>query len=95
MRRPSTNRFVWATCPCRLRCGKAQHKLSLEAELEKCGIIDVGFHAAVTREDWLYPMWTKEACSNPVARYDCGNPAEGYLKKGGLGLDAGHVASSL
>ncbi|MFX0546423.1 ABC transporter substrate-binding protein [Roseovarius sp. S1116L3] len=38
------------------------HKLSLEAALEKGGIIDVGDHAAVTREDWWYPMWTKEAC---------------------------------
>ncbi len=38
------------------------HKLSLEAALAKGGIIDVGDHDAVTREDWWYPMWTKEAC---------------------------------
>jgi glycine betaine/proline transport system substrate-binding protein len=38
------------------------HKLSLEAALEKGGILDVGDHDAVTREDWWYPMWTKDAC---------------------------------
>ena len=26
------------------------------------GIVDVGDHDAVTREDWWYPAWTKEAC---------------------------------
>ena len=30
--------------------------------MEKGGIVDVGDHDAVTREDWWYPMWTKEAC---------------------------------
>ncbi|MBZ8118077.1 ABC transporter substrate-binding protein [Roseovarius sp. LXJ103] len=38
------------------------HKLSLEAAMEKGGILDVGDHDAVTREDWWYPMWTKDAC---------------------------------
>lgn len=30
--------------------------------LAKGGIEDVGDHPAVTREDWWYPIWTKEAC---------------------------------
>jgi glycine betaine/proline transport system substrate-binding protein len=33
---------------------------SFRAALEKGGIVDVGDHDAVTREDWWYPMWTKE-----------------------------------
>ncbi|QYX55266.1 ABC transporter substrate-binding protein [Roseovarius sp. SCSIO 43702] len=35
---------------------------SFRAAMEKGGIVDVGDHDAVTREDWWYPMWTKEAC---------------------------------
>ncbi len=35
---------------------------SFRAAVEKGGIEDVATHAAVTREDWWYPMWTKEAC---------------------------------
>jgi glycine betaine/proline transport system substrate-binding protein len=35
---------------------------SFRAALEKGGIVDVGDHNAVTREDWWYPMWTKDAC---------------------------------
>lgn len=35
---------------------------SFRAALEKGGLHDVGDHSAVTREDWWYPMWTKEAC---------------------------------
>ncbi len=35
---------------------------SFRAALEKGGIVDVGDHNAVTREDWWYPMWTKESC---------------------------------
>ncbi|WP_187430799.1 hypothetical protein ROLI_041590 [Roseobacter fucihabitans] len=35
---------------------------SFRAAQEKGGIVDVGDHDAVTREDWWYPMWTKEAC---------------------------------
>lgn len=35
---------------------------SFRAAQEKGGIEDVATHAAVTREDWWYPMWTKEAC---------------------------------
>lgn len=35
---------------------------SFRAALEKGGIVDVATHAAVTREDWWYPLWTKEAC---------------------------------
>ncbi|MEN9411132.1 MAG: hypothetical protein RL216_3106, partial [Pseudomonadota bacterium] len=35
---------------------------SFRAAVEKGGIHDVTTHAAVTREDWWYPMWTKEAC---------------------------------
>ncbi len=30
--------------------------------LEKGGIVDAGAHDAVTREDWWYPAWVKEAC---------------------------------
>lgn len=30
--------------------------------LKKGGLHDVGDHNAVTREDWWYPMWTKESC---------------------------------
>ncbi|EYD78121.1 L-proline glycine betaine binding protein ABC transporter protein ProX [Rubellimicrobium mesophilum DSM 19309] len=35
---------------------------SFTAAVEKGGIHDVATHDAVTREDWWYPMWTKEAC---------------------------------
>lgn len=35
---------------------------AFEAALEKGGIEDVGDHDAVTREDWWYPMWVKDAC---------------------------------
>lgn len=35
---------------------------SYRAALEKGGIVDAGDHDAITREDWWYPMWTKEAC---------------------------------
>ena len=35
---------------------------SFREALSKGGIVDVGDHDAVTREDWWYPMWTKEAC---------------------------------
>jgi len=35
---------------------------SFRAAMEKGGIVDVGDHNAVTREDWWYPMWTKVAC---------------------------------
>lgn len=35
---------------------------SFRAALEKGGLHDVGDHDAVTREDWWYPMWTKESC---------------------------------
>lgn len=35
---------------------------SYRAALEKGGIVDAGDHAAVTREDWWYPMWTKDSC---------------------------------
>lgn len=30
--------------------------------LEKGGLVVAGDHPAVTREDWWYPIWTKEAC---------------------------------
>lgn len=30
--------------------------------LEKGGLHDAGDHNAVTREEWWYPMWTKDAC---------------------------------
>ncbi len=35
---------------------------AFEAAKEKGGLHDVGDHDAVTREDWWYPMWTKESC---------------------------------
>ncbi|MCC0064422.1 MAG: ABC transporter substrate-binding protein [Defluviimonas sp.] len=35
---------------------------SFRAAMEKGGIEDVATHAAITREDWWYPMWTKDAC---------------------------------
>ncbi len=35
---------------------------SFRAALEKGGIHDAGDHDAYTREDWWYPMWTKDAC---------------------------------
>jgi len=35
---------------------------SYREALEKGGLHDAGDHNAVTREDWWYPMWTKEAC---------------------------------
>ena len=35
---------------------------SFNAALAKGGIHDAGDHAAKTREDWWYPLWTKEAC---------------------------------
>jgi len=47
---------------------------SFRAAQEKGGIVDVGDHDAVTREDWWYPMWTKDACPglpNWEALNDC------------------------
>ena len=35
---------------------------SFRSALEKGGIHDVASHNAVTREDWWYPAWTKDAC---------------------------------
>ncbi|GAB4298394.1 MAG: ABC transporter substrate-binding protein [Roseovarius sp.] len=35
---------------------------SYRAAMAKGGMVDAGAHDAVTREDWWYPMWTKEAC---------------------------------
>jgi glycine betaine/proline transport system substrate-binding protein len=35
---------------------------SFDAAVEKGGIHEVTAHDAVTREDWWYPDWTKEAC---------------------------------
>lgn len=35
---------------------------SYRAALAKGGMVDAGEHNAVTREDWWYPMWTKDAC---------------------------------
>ncbi|WP_376873478.1 ABC transporter substrate-binding protein [Albirhodobacter sp. R86504] len=35
---------------------------SYRAATDKGGIVDAGDHDAVTREDWWYPLWTKEAC---------------------------------
>ncbi len=35
---------------------------SFRAAMDKGGIVDVATHDAVTREDWWYPLWTKEAC---------------------------------
>ena len=35
---------------------------SFNAAVEKGGIHAAGAHNAVTREDWWYPMWTKDAC---------------------------------
>ncbi|MGO4917613.1 ABC transporter substrate-binding protein [Pseudogemmobacter sp. W21_MBD1_M6] len=35
---------------------------SFDAAVEKGGVHAVGEHDAVTREDWWYPLWTKEAC---------------------------------
>jgi glycine betaine/proline transport system substrate-binding protein len=35
---------------------------SFRAAMDKGGIVDVATHAAITREDWWYPMWTKDAC---------------------------------
>lgn len=35
---------------------------SFNAALEKGGIVDVGDHDAVTREDWWYPIYMEELC---------------------------------
>lgn len=35
---------------------------SFDAAVAKGGIHDAASHDAVTREDWWYPLWTKEAC---------------------------------
>lgn len=35
---------------------------SFRAAVEKGGIHEVATHDAITREDWWYPTWTKEAC---------------------------------
>ena len=35
---------------------------SFLAAMEKGGIVDAGDHNAVTREDWWYPLWTKDSC---------------------------------
>ncbi|MEM9602159.1 MAG: ABC transporter substrate-binding protein [Pseudomonadota bacterium] len=36
--------------------------VSFNEALAKGGIEDAGDHNAVTREDWWYPMWTKDHC---------------------------------
>lgn len=35
---------------------------SFDAAVAKGGIHEAGSHNAVTREDWWYPLWTKDAC---------------------------------
>ena len=35
---------------------------SFREALSKGGIVDVGDHDAVTREDWWYPSWTADVC---------------------------------
>ena len=35
---------------------------SFMAAMEKGGIVDVGAHSAVTREDWWYPLYVKDLC---------------------------------
>lgn len=35
---------------------------SFTAALDKGGLHEAGAHNAVTREDWWYPMWTKDSC---------------------------------
>ena len=35
---------------------------SYRAALAKGGLVDAGAHNAVTREDWWYPLWTKDSC---------------------------------
>jgi len=35
---------------------------AFNAALAKGGLHDAATHEAVTREDWWYPLWTKEAC---------------------------------
>lgn len=35
---------------------------SFRAAVEKGGIHDAATHSAISREDWWYPAWTKEAC---------------------------------
>jgi glycine betaine/proline transport system substrate-binding protein len=35
---------------------------SYRAAKAKGGMVEAGAHNAVTREDWWYPMWTKDAC---------------------------------
>ncbi|MEM6305024.1 MAG: ABC transporter substrate-binding protein [Pseudomonadota bacterium] len=35
---------------------------SFREAMSKGGIVDVGDHEAITREDWWYPSWTAEAC---------------------------------
>jgi glycine betaine/proline transport system substrate-binding protein len=35
---------------------------SFNAAVEKGGLHEAGSHNAVTREDWWYPMWTKDSC---------------------------------
>ena len=35
---------------------------SFRTALEKGGLHDAGDHDAVNREDWWYPIWTKESC---------------------------------
>ena len=36
---------------------------AFRAAMDKGGIHDAATHKAVTREDWWYPLWTKEALS--------------------------------
>lgn len=38
------------------------HATSFEEALAKGGLVDAGAHDAVTREDWWFPEWSKEAC---------------------------------
>lgn len=36
--------------------------VAFKEALSKGGLHDAGDHNAVTREDWWYPMWTKDSC---------------------------------
>ena len=41
--------------------------VALNEALSKGGLHDAGDHNAVTREDWWYPTWTKDACPDFLA----------------------------
>ncbi len=60
--RPSTSSIRLGDVTLNVEVWEGTHASSLAAAKEAGGIVEAGTHTATTREDWWYPIWTKEAC---------------------------------